>query len=149
MSGYHCPLCRHLFVNGPIVNEDENTRFNHFSTKHQNLGIVQETALHCPIMGCQFICSSLENFEFHCEKRHYCSGTYKCKDCPKSTIPFISEIDLVRHELCVHSQNRSKKRIDVNGQCRQKIADINWFVGGYGVNSLGEGKTSVKRLKYN
>lgn len=153
MSGYKCPLCRYLFTDGPLLKETRGIRLSHFTTKHRIFGIVNGESVHCPVMGCHFICPSLETFEFHCEKRHYDgSGPYRCKDCPSEAIPFLSEIGLVRHEYYGHGRNRYEEREALKKKMCKRVRsasiDMRWIIGELNVYSIENGKESIKKMKY-
>ena len=152
MSGYKCPLCRHIFVDGFFLRETRDIRFNHLTMKHPRFGIVNGESVHCPVMGCCFICPSLEAFEFHCERRHYDSGTYRCKYCPAEAIPFMSQIGLVRHECCGHGINRFEKQESGRADSkrnRSASADMRWIIGEANIYPQDEGTTRIKKMKYN
>ena len=155
MSGYKCPLCRHLFTNGPVLKETRGIRLSHLTTNHLGFGIVNGKSVHCPIMGCHFICPSFEAFELHCEKRHYDGGgSYRCKDCPAKAIPFLSQISLVRHEYYGHGKNRYKenetlmKKKKMCKRIRSGSVDMRWIIGESNVYSIENGKGSIKKMKY-
>ena len=147
MSGYKCPLCRYMFDDGPLLKETRDIQLIHFQTHHPNFGIVNGDYIHCPIMGCGFICPSLVIFNEHCNKRHYDeNGPARCSKCPKGNIPFVSQMGLIRHEYYGHNHDRYTSCVREK-RGRTPNINIKWIIG-KAINGNNTTQEMVKKMKY-
>jgi len=105
MSGHACPLCRHLYPEGANVKPSDKFLRIHIEQEHGQLGMLQGRSVHCPVIGCGMMFSSMSTFTLHCEQRHYNSdGPYRCEECPQHALPFNGREQLSRHLMIEHQK---------------------------------------------
>lgn len=139
MSGHACPLCNYMYTNGPLLKTTDRLLEIHIESEHEKLGMLQcNGSVHCPVIGCGMISSSMTMFRLHCKQRHNESGgPYRCDDCHKGALPFNGREELANHLMACHRKMfkykdnskyaREKKRRKNNSNSTEHANTISSF----------------------